>query len=178
MTAITRPLPPSLPISARSIITGIVAAAALLGVYFTIISLAQGVEHALEQLAADAGFVGLIAVGFGTQAALFVELRAVDRRHRAAAAVTAAGTGTSAAAMLACCAHHVVDLLPLVGLSAAAVFLNAYKTPLFVVAIAMNVIGIVVIARQLQRARRACAVVDGAAARGQAGSPHIHPSTP
>ena len=101
MTAITRPLPSTPPIGARSIAIGVIAAAALLAAYLTIISLAQGVEHALEQLAADAGFVGLIAVGFGTQAALFIELRAVDRRHRAAAAVTAAGTGTSAAAMLA-----------------------------------------------------------------------------
>ena len=143
-------------------VAGAVAAATLLGVYLAIISLAQGVNHAFEQLAADAPFVGLIAIGFGTQIGLFVELRKVDRRHRAAAGITAAGTGTSAAAMLACCAHHLVDLLPLVGLSAAAVFLNVYKTPLFLVAIAMNVIGIVVIARQLRLARRACAVVDAA----------------
>ena len=177
MTAIARPLTRTLPIGSRSIITGVLAAAALLGVYLTIVSLAQGVEHALEQLAADALFVGLIAAGFGTQVALFVELRAVDRRHRAAAAVTAAGTGTSAAAMLACCAHHLVDLLPLVGLSAAAIFLNAYKTPLFLIGITMNVIGILVIARQLQRARQACAVVDGAAEREGAGPPHVHPST-
>jgi hypothetical protein len=167
MTAIARPLPPTLPIGARSVAAGVVAAAALLGVYLAIIGLVQGVDHAFEQLAADALFVGLIAAGFGTQVALFVELRKVDRRHRAAAAVTAAGTGTSAAAMLACCAHHLVDLLPLVGLSAAAVFLNAYKTPLFVVAIGMNVVGIVVIARQLQRARRACAVVE----RGRSQAP-------
>jgi len=178
VTAIARRIPPTSPIGARSVAAGIVAAAALLGVYLGIVSLAQGVEHALWQLAADSPFVGLIVAGFGRQVALFVELRAVDRRHRAAAAVTAAGTGTSAAAMLACCAHHLVDLLPLVGLSAAAVFLNAYKTPLFVVGITMNVVGIVVIARQLRRARRACAVIDGPAARGQAGSPpHVHPST-
>ena len=161
MTAIARPLRRTLPIGPRSIGAGVVGATVLLGIYLGIIGLAQGVEHAFEQLATDALFVGLIAAGFGTQIALFVELRTVDRRHRASAAVTAAGTGTSAAAMLACCAHHLVDLLPLVGLSAAAVFLNAYKTPLFVVGIGMNVIGIVVIARQLQRARRACAVVEG-----------------
>ena len=106
MIAIARPARPILPIGPRSIAIGLVGAAALLGVYLGIIALAQGAEHALEQLAADALFVGLIALGFGTQIALFVELRAVDRRHRAAAAVTAAGTGTSAAAMLACCAHH------------------------------------------------------------------------
>ena len=161
MTAIARPLRPTLPIGPRSIAAGVVGAAVLLGIYLGIIGLAQGVEHAFEQLATDALFVGLTTAGFGTQIALFVELRAVDRRHRAATAVTAAGTGTSAAAMLACCAHHLVDLLPLVGLSAAAVFLNAYKTPLVLVGIGMNVVGIVVIARQLQRARRACAVVDG-----------------
>lgn len=168
MTAIARPFrPPSL-IAPRSIAAGVLAAAALLGVYLGIISLAQGVEHALEQLGTDAVFVGLIAAGFGTQIALFVELRTVDRRHRStAAAVTAAGTGTSAAAMLACCAHHLVDLLPLLGLSAAAVFLNAYQTPLFLVSIGMNVVGIVVIARQLRRARRACAVVDADSSAGE-----------
>ena len=170
MTAIARPRAPTLPVGARSVAAGVVATAALLGVYLAIISLAQGVGHAFEQLAADALFVGLIAAGFGTQVGLLVELRTVDRRHRAAAGVTAAGTGTSAAAMLACCAHHLVDLLPLVGLSAAAVFLNVYKTPLFLVAVAMNVIGIIVIGRQLQRARRACAVVDGASPRGASSS--------
>ncbi len=167
MTAIARPVLPALPIAPRSVATGLVAAAALLGLYLGIISLAQGVEHALAQLVTDAPFVGLIAAGFGTQIALYVELRAVDRFHRASAAVTAAGTGTNTAAMLACCAHHLVDLLPLVGLSAAAVFLNAYKTPLFLVGLGMNVIGILVIARQLRRARRACALVDAASSVGE-----------
>ena len=151
MTAVARPNSPTFAIGARSVGAGVLAAAGLLGVYLGIISLAQGAEHALEQLVTDGVFVGAIAIGFGIQIALFVELRAVDRRHQAAAA------------MLACCAHHLVDLLPLIGLSAAAVFLNAYKTPMFLIGIGMNLIGIVVIARQLQRARRACAVVEGPA---------------
>lgn len=167
MTAIARPILPALPIAPRSVAAGLVAAAALLGLYLGIISLAQGVEHALAQLVTDAPFVGLIAAGFGTQIALYVELRTIDRLHRASAAVTAAGTGTSTAAMLACCAHHLVDLLPLLGLSAAAVFLNAYKTPLMLIGIGMNLIGIVVIARQLRRARRACALVDAASSVGE-----------
>ena len=86
MTAIARPVGPTLPIAPRSIAIGLVGAAALLGLYLGIISLAQGVEHALEQFATDAVFVGLIAAGFGTQIALFAELRRVDRRHRASAA--------------------------------------------------------------------------------------------
>lgn len=170
MTAISHRTRASLPIAPTSIAAGLLGSAALLTVYLGIITLAQGAAHAFEQLAIDAPFVGLIAVGFGAQIGLFVELRAVDRLHRASAAVTAAGTGTSAAAMLACCAHHVVDLLPIVGLSAAAVFLNAYKTPLFLLGIGMNLIGIVVIARQLRRARRACAVVEAAALHAGVGA--------
>lgn len=48
MTAIARPFRPSALIEPRSIAAGVLAAAALLGVYLGIISLAQGVEHALE----------------------------------------------------------------------------------------------------------------------------------
>ena len=167
MTAIARPVRLTFPLGARSVALGLTGSAALLGLYLAIIAFAQGVEHAFSQLAADGAFVGLIAAGFGTQVALFLELRMVDRRHRASAAVTVAGTGTSAAAMLACCAHHLVDLLPIVGLSAAAVFLNAYRTPLFLVGIGMNVIGIVDSSRQLGRARRACAVLERAASIGR-----------
>ncbi len=162
MTAIVRPRLRPAGLAGRSVAIGVIASAGLLGTYLLIITLAQGSGHAVEQLATDAPFVILVTLGFGTQVALFTELRSVDRRHRAAVAVTAAGTGTSAAAMLACCAHHLVDLLPLLGLSAAAVFLDAWKTPLLLAGIGMNALGIVAIAHQLSPARRACAIVDGA----------------
>jgi len=154
------------PLSRRSFVAGVAGTGLLLGTYLAIIALAQGPRHAVQQLASDAGFVLPLAAGFGVQVALFLELRAVDRRHRASAAVTAAGTGTSAAAMLACCAHHLVDLLPFVGLSAAAVFLEAYKTPLFLVAIAFNLVGIGLIGRRLANARRACAPAGAAPMAG------------
>ncbi len=159
MTSVLATSPQVTPLLARrSVITGILAGGVLIVVYLAIISLAQGLAHALDQLATDAGFIAAVTTGLGIQVALFVELRSVNRNHRLGAAMTAAGTGTSAAAMLACCAHHVVDLLPLVGLSAAAVFLNDFKVPLLLVGIATNVLGIVVIARALGRARRACAI--------------------
>lgn len=164
MTAIPRGRRQAWPVAPWSVAIGAVAGGTLLLVYLAIISLAQGVDHALAQLVADSVFIGPIVVGFGTQVALFAELRTVDRIHRISAAVTAGATGTSAAAMLACCAHHLVDLMPILGLSAAAIFLNAYRTPLFLLGLGMNLLGIIIVARQLQRARRACAVVDAAAA--------------
>jgi hypothetical protein len=154
------------PIRARSVAAGVAAGLGLVVAYLSIISVAQGVGHAFEQFSTDALFVGLVALGFGTQVALFVELRAVDRRHRGAAAATAAATGTSTAAMLACCAHHLADLLPLVGLSGAAVFLGAYKTPLLLLGLGMNLVGIVVIGRQLRAARRACALTESGPVAG------------
>lgn len=153
-----------LSVAPRSIVIGLAGALGLLIAYLGLITAAQGIDHAVTQFRVDALFVLLIATGFGTQIALFVELRAVARVHRAGAATTAAATGTSAAAMLACCAHHLVDVLPIVGLSAAAVFLDAYKLPLFLVGIGMNAIGIVVLTRQLGRARRACEVAASLAA--------------
>ncbi len=139
---------------------GFVAGLSLLGWYLGIIMLAQGAPHALEQFRADAPFVLAVTLGFGTQAALFVELRRTASRHRRGTAMTAASTGTSAAAMLACCAHHVADILPLIGVSAAAVVLDAYKGPLLVLGVAMNAVGVAVLWRELRRARHACEVAD------------------
>jgi len=65
-----------------------------------------------------------------------------------------AGGGTSTVAMVACCAHHVADLLPLLGLSAAASFLAAYKIPFMLIGLAMNVAGIAVILRAIRREQR------------------------
>ncbi len=139
--------------SRRSVLVGVSAMGGLVLIYVLVIAIAQSPAHALDQLAADAPLVGLVVVAFGVQVALFAELRAVSRRNRRGAAAGAAGTGASTMAMLACCGHHVADLLPIVGLSAAAVFLEQVKTPLILVGVATNVVGIVLIARELGRAR-------------------------
>jgi hypothetical protein len=134
------------------------AAASLVFLYLVLISLAQGPDHAINQLRADLPFVLAIAAGFGIQVGLFVELRSLHSRHRASGALTAGSAGAGTAAMLACCAHHLVDVLPLVGLSAAAVFLNDYRAPLIAISLGMNALGIVVIGRQVLRARRNCRI--------------------
>ena len=45
---------------------------------------------------------------------------------------------TSAISMAACCAHHVADLIPLVGLVSAASFLVKYQIPAMVFALLLN----------------------------------------
>jgi hypothetical protein len=145
----------TLPRWVSSLVAGATGAAGLVALYVGLISLAQGFGHAIDQLRADLPFVLAIAVGFGTQVGLFIELRAIHSRHRASGALTAASAGAGTAAMLACCAHHLVDVLPLLGLSAAAVFLADYRTPLIALSLGMNALGVVVMGRQLIVARRA-----------------------
>ncbi|TAK59798.1 MAG: hypothetical protein EPO22_09830 [Dehalococcoidia bacterium] len=147
---------------------GIVGALAILSLYLGLVSWAQGWTHARQLLWDDRYFAGAIALGFGVQVALYVYIRIAAARAALAAAtgVTAAGAGTSTAAMVACCAHHVADALPLLGLSAAAVFLNDYRTPVMSVGLAMNALGGLVLARLALRQRaaaRACLMERSAA---------------
>lgn len=120
--------------------------------YLGTITLAQGWAHARAQLVDDRNFIAAIVLGFGTQVELYTYLRLLHT-HTAVSAV-AASTGASAAAMLACCAHHLADVLPIVGVAGAAVFLNAYKTPLLWVSIVMNLAGVVYLLWKIQQQRQ------------------------
>jgi hypothetical protein len=131
------------------------ASAASLGLlifYLGLITLAQGWQHALEQLGQDSLYIGPLVVGFGLQIGLFIYLR--KQHARAKVSGVAASTGTSAAAMLACCAHHLADILPVIGLSGAALFLNEFKTPLLWLGLAMNLAGIIYLANMIRQQRR------------------------
>jgi hypothetical protein len=86
---------------------------------------------------------------------MYTYLKAVAHAAaRGTGALAGAGGGTSTAAMVACCAHHVTDVLPLLGLSAAAAFLAEYRIPFMVVGLATNLIGIGVIGYLILRQRR------------------------
>lgn len=139
---------------ALSIAAGILGALALVALYLGLVTWAQGSEHALELLWGDRVYVGLIGAGFGTQIGLFTYLRLLQRAMgRESTALAGAGTATSSIAMVACCAHHLVDVLPIVGLSGLAVLLVDFRTPLLIVGIATNLAGVAVMLRQLRRIR-------------------------
>jgi hypothetical protein len=137
------------------ILIGTLGALALFALYMTIVTLAQGWEHAIELFRQDAWLVVPIMTGFGIQVGLYTHLQGMLRRgSRSSAVMMGAGGGTSTAAMVACCAHHVADLLPLLGLSAAASFLAAYKIPFMLIGLAMNVLGIAIIWRAIRKEQR------------------------
>lgn len=123
-----------------STLMGLLGGLGLLIFYLGLITLAQGWPHAFQQLGDDRWFILPLITGFAAQVGLFVYLRQLHAR--AHTLPVAASTATSTVAMLACCAHHLADILPVIGLSGAALFLSEFKTPFLIAGIVMNLGGI------------------------------------
>lgn len=121
-------------------IHGALAALALSAVYFAIVGAAQGFPHAAEEFAAIWYLMLPLVIGFGVQVGLFSYI------HSSAKAVSSAGVatsgGVSTVSMVACCAHHLTDVLPLIGLTAFALFLTQYQNFFIVLGILSNIVGI------------------------------------
>ena len=60
----------------------------------------------------------------------------------------------STVAMVACCAHHVTDVLPILGLTAAATFLADYRLAFMLVGLGTTLLGIVYMLTILIKERR------------------------
>jgi hypothetical protein len=139
-------------------LTGVVGASLLTGLYFAIVSLAESPSHAVQLFWEDRAIVLPIILGFGVQVALYTVLKKrlfVPVAHPGpSGALTGASGGMSAAAMVACCAHHVTDVLPLVGLTAAATLLAEYRIPFMLVGLGTTIAGIAVMSLILFRERR------------------------
>ena len=136
---------------------GLMGALMLSGVYLGIVSLAESPAHALELFWQDKALAVPIILGFGVQVGLYTLLRQgafVSTHGPAGGATTTAGGGISTVAMVACCAHHVTDVLPVLGLTAAATFLANWKVPFMVVGLLTNLVGISVMLRILIKERR------------------------
>lgn len=134
------------------------------GVYFGILTWAQGWEYAASQFSLNRWYVAPIWLAFGIQAALYSILRfrlflPVTSTAHAGAMTPVKGVmgtsgGTSVTAMVACCLHHVTDVLPILGLSAAATFLTRYQRPFMLVGLGMEILGIAIMLVVFYRERK------------------------
>jgi hypothetical protein len=126
--------------------------------YLAIVSAAESFQHAVALFWQDRVLVILIILGFGIQSALYVILKKRLFVPTAAAGssgkLMGAGGATSTLAMVACCAHHIADVAPVLGLSAAMTFMAQYQTAFMVLGLGMNMLGIGVMVHILIEARR------------------------
>jgi hypothetical protein len=126
----------------------LLASSLIAAIYFGILTWAQGWDSALDIFVPNRWYVISIWISFGIQAALYSILRfrlfipTISTGNTGA--VMGTSGGTSVTAMVACCLHHVTEVLPVLGLSAAATFLTRYQRPFMLVGLGMNLVGVLV----------------------------------
>jgi hypothetical protein len=136
----------------------LLGSALIAGIYFGILTWAQGWNSALNIFAANRLYVIPIWMSFGIQSALYSILRfrlfvPVTSPAPTGAVIGTSG-GTSVTAMVACCLHHVTEVLPILGLSAVATFLTRYQRPFLLVGLGMNILGVILLLFILYRERK------------------------
>ena len=140
-------------ISARSARWGAIGAVGMASFYALVVGgFSDSVEHLFDQIRLDWYLLVPIIAGFGVQIAVMAELR---RRHRlmgSAMGAGAAGAGASTAGMIACCAHHIAELLPFLGATAATSFLYDTRVAFMVVGLGINGVALTIGLSRLKHA--------------------------
>src|SRR3990172_9899139 len=147
---------------------GLAGALLLTSLYFGIVSWAESPQHAAKLFWDDRWIVLPVILGFGVQAGLYTILKLrlfvpVATIGPSGSMMGAGGT-TSTIAMVACCAHHVADVLPILGLTAAATFLAQYRIAFMFVGLGTTLLGILIMLYILFKARRRAIQMMAAAA--------------
>lgn len=123
--------------------------AALLVVYFSIVSLISGWPFALSQFSRFWYFIISLAAGFGIQIGLYTYLKNAVRRENASSGILAVSGTTSTAAMISCCAHYFANILPILGVVGFIGLISQYQVEFFWIGLAFNIFGIVYIGRKV-----------------------------
>ena len=106
----------------------------------------KDLTYPLSQLKALNPWISILIVGFGIQSGLFGLIRKGQmlRFHNKQANVS---MGTSSAfsgiSMVACCAHHLADVIPVLGLAGLSLFLTEFQKEFLIVGVGINLIGVI-----------------------------------
>lgn len=135
-----------------SVILGGLAGVGLLILYFLVMAFGtRSWEYTFSELWRLRFWIGALVVGFSIQMGLFVYLKKCGQQENSLTGSAAGSTTTSSLAMIACCAHHLVDVLPLIGFSVVATILSKYQEWFLALAIVFNLVGIAWMTRYLRR---------------------------
>ena len=137
----------------KPLIFGILGSLSLFSIYFTIMVVTTPFIYAVEQLLDFLVFISLLVVGFGIQVGLYSYIKlyfSYKAKEKSATSSMVAAGGISTTSMIACCAHHLTDVLPILGLSAAALFLSKYQILFMVIGVLSNLIGINIMFKIIQ----------------------------
>jgi hypothetical protein len=132
----------------------LLAALALALLYSLTLSLLNGPAYTWQTFLALWYWMTPLVAGFALQVGLFGYSRSLAYAGVSphASGVMASG-GTSAAAMVACCAHHLTEVLPLVGLAGVTLFLSSYQSLFLLAGVLSNAVGITFLLGEMQKHR-------------------------
>lgn len=129
------------------------AGAALAAVYVGVLALANSLAHVGSELTRLWPWLSVLVVGFAAQMGLFSYVRGAVKEHDMPSAGVVGSSVTSTASMLACCAHHLTDVLPLVGLTSAALFLANYQRVFLVLGVGSNLLALTYLLAHMKKHR-------------------------
>lgn len=136
----------------HALVWGVMSGALLVLVYIAVLALANSLEHATGEFLRLWYWMVPIIVGFSVQVGLFAYGHRASRSKADshAGGVLASGSA-STLSMVACCAHHLTDVLPLIGLSGAAFFLGTYQHLFLLLGLLSNIVGLVYVLSTLSK---------------------------
>ena len=129
----------------KSTIRGIIGGFLLLAFYFGVLTLVNSFSHAVSQFNLLWYWILALVIGFSIQIGLwfYVHSKIKEKKTEETTGEVVVTGGVSAGSMIACCAHHLVDVAPLLGLSALFLFLVQYQVFFLILGILSNIIGII-----------------------------------
>lgn len=133
---------------------GALAAGGLLALYGATMTILNGWAAMVEQFSALWYLMVPLAAGFGIQVGLYTHLKHryhVLKHGNNDTTMVSVGGASGGAAMLACCAHHATDVLPLLGLSGASLFLTQFQKPILLASLGINAVGIGIMLKRLKK---------------------------
>lgn len=134
-------------LTVKSVIWSLTGTLGLILFYFlTMRVLAGSWETAFSQFEKLWYFMIPLSLGFGIQLGLYKTLKERMKKN-STTKIMATNTTASTVGMVACCAHHAADVLPILGLSAVSIFLVKFQTPILLLGIVSNILGIIYLIR-------------------------------
>lgn len=139
---------PNMPIIRKAVTFGLLGSLGLFGFYFGVLGVVTGdIAHPWQQFVLFQPWMTILVIGFGIQIFLWrllssgMRLKPQQLTNTETGMVAGGSATVSSISMAACCAHHLADLVPILGISGAALFLTEYQRELLLVGVGINAFG-------------------------------------
>jgi len=126
------------------------AGAALLAIYFSVMTLLNSWNDAWYQFLELWPWMVILSAGFGFQIGLYSYTIEYKKRTSGETASVGISGGVSAGSMIACCAHHVSDAAPFLGVGSVAIFAGKYQYSFLLLGIFSNLLGSVYMLKKMK----------------------------